>query len=201
MTTRKSRNRPTALALAAVAAAMVGLSFAAVPLYRVFCQVTGFGGTTQVADRPSREAPVLDRRITLTLDSAVNATLPWRFEPAQGKIRLRVGEQVLAHYRAVNLSREAVTGVATFNVTPFKAGPYFNKVACFCFTEQTLKPGESVDMPVAFFIDPAIAEDRNLDDVTDITLSYTFFRAAKTASRDTPSVAGAIQGDAESFVR
>lgn len=174
-------NRMTALAAALAAVLMVGASFAAVPLYRIFCQVTGFGGTTQVANSGQTGAGALGNRvITVSLIGNANSKLPWTFEPVSPKVTLRVGQSALVYYRATNRSSETITGVATFNVTPHKAGPYFAKVECFCFTEQTLKPGETVDMPVSFFIDPDISEDRNLDEVTDIALSYTFFRAPGT---------------------
>ncbi len=172
------RNTATGLVLLAVAAGMVGMSFAAVPLYRLFCQVTGFGGTTQTA----KAAPAVagKRIITVRFNANVNSQLPWRFAPIEPELRLRVGEQRLAVWRATNLSKEPVTGAATYNVTPAKAGKYFNKIACFCFEEQRLEAGQSVDMPVSFFIDPAIADDPNLAEVKTITLSYTFFRAPGT---------------------
>lgn len=152
---------------------MVGLSFAAVPLYDLFCRVTGYGGTTQV----SAVAPgdVLDRVITVRFDASTNVALPWRFSPEQRSIDIRVGETAMAFYAAENRSEKRTVGTATFNVTPLKAGQYFNKTQCFCFTEQVLEPGQSVDMPVSFYVDPAIAQDRNLDDVDTITLSYTFY--------------------------
>ena len=170
-------NRMTALAAALAVAAMVGASFAAVPLYRIFCQVTGFGGTTQVAARDAAVLAKGTRLITVSMLGNVNSSLPWSFAPVKPKITLRVGENALVTYRATNFSDQTVTGIATFNVTPHKAGPYFVKVECFCFSRQTLKPGESVDMPVSFFVDPRLTKDRKLDDVTDIALSYTFFRA------------------------
>lgn len=153
-------------------AGMVGASYAAVPLYKIFCQVTGFGGTTQVAAEES--AVVLDRKMTVRFDATANG-LPWAFQPVQRKVELKVGESVVAYYRATNTSDRAVVGTATFNVTPLKVGQYFNKIECFCFTEQRLEPGQSVDMPVTFFVDPEIAQDRNLEEVKTITLSYTFF--------------------------
>jgi len=154
---------------------MTGLAFASVPLYRLFCQVTGYGGTTQVAERaPGR---VFERRITVRFNADVNPKLPWHFQPLERAVTLRVGEPGLAFYRAVNLTDQPVSGTATFNVTPLKAGQYFNKTQCFCFDEQRLEAGEAVEMGVSFFIDPAILEDRNLDDVTTVTLSYTFFRS------------------------
>ena len=170
-----SRNAKTGLALSLLVCAMVGLAFASVPLYRLFCQVTGYGGTTQVAS----EAPesVSERSVTVRFNADVNPELPWRFAPVQREVTLRVGEPGLAFYRAVNLSDRAVTGTATFNVTPLKAGQYFDKTQCFCFDEQRLEAGQEVDMGVSFFVDPAILEDRNLDDVTTITLSYIFFRS------------------------
>jgi cytochrome c oxidase assembly protein subunit 11 len=170
------RNAWVAFAATGVVAAMVGLSYAAVPLYQLFCKVTGFGGTTQVADAPVAGV-VGNRVIRVTFDATVNSALPWRFEPLRRSVDLKVGEQILVHYRATNLSGKSVTGVASFNVTPHKMGAYFDKVECFCFTEQTLKPGETVDMPVVFYLDPELVRDRNLADVTDVVLSYTFFRA------------------------
>ncbi|MFQ5774721.1 MAG: cytochrome c oxidase assembly protein [Kiloniellaceae bacterium] len=171
---RPARNARTAVLLAGVAAGMVGLSFASVPLYRLFCQVTGLGGTTQVA----RTAPgaAADRVINVRFNADVDPRLPWSFQPAQRQVSVRVGEQALAFFRARNLAGRPVTGTATFNVTPLKAGPYFTKVQCFCFDEQRLDPGEEAEMAVSFFVDPAILDDRNLDEVKTITLSYTFFR-------------------------
>ncbi len=169
------RNAATAALLIGVVGGMTGLAYASVPLYRWFCQVTGFGGTTQIADRaPER---VLDRVVTVRFNADVSASLAWRFRPRQRSIDVRLGEQALAFYAARNVSDAATTGTATFNVTPLKAGPYFTKIACFCFDAQTLAPGQSADLPVTFFVDPAMADDRNLDDVTTITLSYTFFNA------------------------
>ncbi len=172
---RRRRNTFVSVGLIAVVVGMTGLSFAAVPLYRLFCQVTGFGGTTQSA--LAAPGAVGERVITVQFNADVSPALPWRFRPVQGKVKVRVGERSLARYRAENLSDTPLTGVTTFNVTPYKAGVYFNKIECFCFTEQSLAAGESVEMPVTFFIDPEIVDDRNLDDVTTITLSYTFFRA------------------------
>lgn len=166
------RNKLVMVSLFAVVAAMVGGSYAAVPLYRIFCQVTGFGGTTNIAEKPSEK--ISERVITIRFDATVNG-VPWAFQPVQRSIRTHVGESTLAFYRAENLGRRPVTGSATFNVTPLKAGQYFSKIECFCFTEQRLAAGESMEMPVSFFIDPTIEDDRNLDDVTTITLSYTFY--------------------------
>ena len=173
--TTNRKNGRVALMLAGGVCAMIGLAFASVPLYRLFCQVTGFGGTTQVA----AEAPatVSDRVVTIRFNADVNPELPWSFQPVERAVDVKVGEQGLAFYRASNVGVEAVTGTATFNVTPLKAGIYFNKMQCFCFEEQKLEPGQSIDMPVSFFVDPAMMEDPNMDDVTTITLSYTFFRS------------------------
>ncbi|MEK9671882.1 MAG: cytochrome c oxidase assembly protein [Rhodospirillaceae bacterium] len=186
---QKTRNLITAAVLFSVVGGMVGLSFAAVPLYKLFCQVTGFGGTTQVAEAKSAPGATTDRRITVTFDANVARDLGWRFEAEQGKVSVKVGEQGLAFYKAVNKESHAVTGMAAFNVTPHEAGLYFAKIECFCFAEQTLQPGQSVDMPVQFFIDPEILNDSNMRDVTDIVLSYTFHRAEKTQTQ-TSAVAG-----------
>ncbi|MEQ8177397.1 MAG: cytochrome c oxidase assembly protein [Amphiplicatus sp.] len=169
-----SQNHRTALVVLAVVFGMVGLSYAAVPLYRAFCQVTGWGGTTQRAETGASE--VLDRAVTVRFDGTVAEGLPWRFKPEQVSQTLKIGESGLAFFRAENLTDKPITGRATFNVAPAKAGIYFKKIECFCFTEQVLQPGEKVSMPVTYFVDPALARDRNLDEVQTITLAYTFFR-------------------------
>lgn len=166
----------TVAALVAVLAGMGGLTYAAVPLYQLFCRVTGFGGTTQVAE--AAPETIADRVITVRFNTDVGRDMPWRFRTPQRAMTVRVGEVAIAYFSAENPSDESVTGTAVFNVTPFKAGPYFSKIACFCFDEQTLAPGERVEMPVTFFIDPAIMDDVNVDDVNTITLSYTAFRVA-----------------------
>jgi cytochrome c oxidase assembly protein subunit 11 len=168
-------NIRTLVVLGVFVAGMGGLAYASVPLYEIFCRVTGYGGTTQVAAIESDQ--VIDRVMKIRFDSNVNPALGWAFDPVLKSMELRVGENALAFYQAENQSDETIVGTATFNVTPDKAGLFFNKVDCFCFTEQVLKPGQKVDMPVTFFIDPSIVEDPNLDDVTTITLSYTFFRS------------------------
>ena len=174
---RGSGNRRTALGLVALVAVMVGLSFAAVPLYRVFCAKTGWAGTPRrAATAPETVAPDL---ITVRFDANVTPGLPWRFEPVEPEVTLHIGENKLAFFRATNLSKETVTGSAVFNVSPDIMGQYFTKVQCFCFTEQTLKPGEAVEMPVSFFIDPAILQDRDAKTVRDMTLSYTFYKVQK----------------------
>jgi cytochrome c oxidase assembly protein subunit 11 len=151
---------------------MVGLAYASVPLYRIFCQVTGYGGTTQRAEIGSDV--ILDREMKVRFD-ANTAGIDWDFAPVETEIRVKVGETRLAFYEATNHASHTVTGTATFNVTPLQAGAYFNKIDCFCFTEQTLKAGETAQMPVSFYIDPAIADDPEMDGVGTITLSYTFF--------------------------
>lgn len=178
-----NKNSRLGMTLAVVAVGMVGMAFASVPAYRLFCQITGYGGTPAIAAAGSALPAVLERTMTVRFDASVNGRLPWHFAPVQGVMVVQVGEQGLAHYTATNTSEAPVTGTATFNVTPLKAAQYFTKIDCFCFTEQTLKPGETVDMPVTFYIDPAIADDPNVQDVKTITLSYTFFRKEQTATR------------------
>ncbi|NGO55162.1 cytochrome c oxidase assembly protein [Mesorhizobium camelthorni] len=165
------RKRRTAAALAGLALAMVGLSFAAVPLYRLFCQVTGYGGTTQVAEAAPTPS---ERRVAVRFDANVAAGMPWAFE-APKPVELALGESGLVAYKARNPTSRPILGTATYNVVPAKAGVYFNKVQCFCFTEQLLMPGEEKEFPVTFFVDPAIEGDPDLKGVTTITLSYTFF--------------------------
>ena len=168
-----AKNRKTALIVSSVVAGMVAMSFAAVPAYRAFCQVTGWGGTTQRAE--AEAGRTLERQITVRFDATVSQGLPWTFKPEQPSQTLHIGETGLAFYEAENLTGKPVTGRATFNVSPAKAGIYFKKIECFCFTEQTLQPGEKVSMPVTYFVDPALADDKNLDEVQTITLAYTFF--------------------------
>ncbi len=177
------RNKFVAFVAVGIVAGMVGMSYAAVPLYKLFCAVTGFGGTTQRAD--AAPGLILDRDVTVRFNADIGQGLGWKFQPLQRDITLKVGEEALVYYRATNVSDKPLVGMATFNVTPDKTGQYFNKIACFCFTEQRLEPGQSIDMPVSFFVDPRIAEDRNLDDVANIALSYTFFPVDKPAPRTT----------------
>jgi cytochrome c oxidase assembly protein subunit 11 len=176
MTGRERRTRVTAAALAGLVAGMVGLSFASVPLYRMFCQATGYGGTPKT-EGVARPIGVGDEWVTVRFDTNVNSSLPWRFQPDKRQVRLRLGEETLAHFTAANLSDRPITGTATFNVVPEKVARYFSKLECFCFTEQTLAPGQEVSMPVVFFVDPALARDAIARDATTITLSYTFLRA------------------------
>ena len=168
-------NTRVALGVTAVVVAMIGLAYASAPLYRLFCQVTGFGGTTQRAERAPEHAG--ERAMRVRFDATVaSRDLPWRFQPLERAVEVKVGEERVIHYRATNIGNFPSTGMATFNVTPVKAGIYFQKIQCFCFSEQTLAPGESRDMAVSFFVDPDIVKDRRLDDVDEITLSYSFFR-------------------------
>jgi cytochrome c oxidase assembly protein subunit 11 len=175
-TRRRKRNRYVFAGLIGVIIAMNGFAYATVPAYRAFCQKFGFAGAPLVeASAPEADA-VIERPVTVRFNSDIEPALDWRFKPVQRSVSIKVGESGLAFFEATNRHSEAVTGTATFNVTPLKAAPYFVKIECFCFTEQTLEPGETVQMPVTFFVDPAIAEDPNLDDVRTVTLSYTFFR-------------------------
>jgi cytochrome c oxidase assembly protein subunit 11 len=182
------RNRRTVLALAAVLAGMIGLTAASVPLYRLFCQVTGFGGTTQRAV----EAPgaVGAETVTVRFNADSMQQLGWAFQPVERAVEVRIGEPMLVYYRAHNLTARESSGTATFNVTPLDAGQYFVKVECFCFTEQTLAPGQSVDMPVQFYVDPAILEDVDFDKLRTITLSYTFFPTGQEGGTPQVSEAG-----------
>jgi cytochrome c oxidase assembly protein subunit 11 len=193
--------------LAGIVLGMVGLSFAAVPLYAVFCRATGFGGTTQRVDQAASRK--LDRTIEIRFNTDVNSELPWAFKPNQRSVALKIGETGMATFHAQNLGATPIVGRAVYNVTPEKAGLYFDKIQCFCFTEQLLNPKESADLPVAFYVDPAIVDDHNLDDVSVITLSYTFYksqsqaleaaigaegRAAETAQIEKAVAAGAKPG-------
>jgi cytochrome c oxidase assembly protein subunit 11 len=172
--TLRRRNARVVLLSLGLFAAMSGLVVASVPLYRLFCQVTGYGGTTRTAVAAPDAVP--GTAITVRLDANVNAGLPWRFFAEKRQVTLALGEIATMVYRAENLSDEPVVGTATFNVTPFAAGPYFNKIQCFCFVEQRLGPGASAELPVTFFVDPAILEDPEAKHLRTITLSYTFFR-------------------------
>ena len=173
------RHTRTAVACLGVFALMLGASFAAVPLYRMFCQVTGYGGTTQRAVKPSEN--VLEREVVIRFDANVSRGLTWDFAPEVRTVKTRIGENTLAFYRATNTSDRQMTGTASFNVTPEIAGAYFNKIECFCFTEQTLKPGESIEMPLTFFVDPAIMQNAQAARIDHITLSYTFHPTEPTA--------------------
>ena len=172
-------NARTALMMGAIVLAMLGLAFASVPLYRLFCQATGLGGTPQRAEK----APgAVAGEIGVRFDSNVDARLPWRVEPEQKTIRIAPGARIEIAYLATNLRARPTAGTATFNVSPDQAGKYFNKIECFCFTDQTLKGGETVRMPVVFFVDPAIAKDKDAKDIDEITLSYTFYPVESAAA-------------------
>jgi cytochrome c oxidase assembly protein subunit 11 len=175
----RDRKGATALSLVAVVVAMVGLSFASVPLYRMFCAATGFGGTTQRAAAAPKE--VADAVITVRFDAETAPDLGWELRPVTPEVQVHPGERREVFFRAVNHSAEAVTGTATYNVTPAKIGIYFDKLQCFCFTKQRLLPGESRDMGVTFFVDPDVLRDRDTSEVRTITLSYTMFRAPEAA--------------------
>lgn len=173
------RNARLAWTLVAVFAGMLGLAYAASPLYEAFCKATGFAGTPRIAQEGAQGAdrPVLDRTVVVRFDSNVDPNLAWHFEPAQRSVKVKLGEEKLVYFRATNRSQRPVVGTATYNVTPEPAAPWFNKIQCFCFTEQLLQPGQSVDMPVIFFVDPDMDKDRRYDNVRTVTLSYTFFES------------------------
>jgi cytochrome c oxidase assembly protein subunit 11 len=168
----KGSSNKTALRLAILPAFMLAMAFAAVPFYDWFCRVTGFGGVTQVAVEASDE--ILDREITVRFDGSLDANMPWEFKPVQRTMTLRIGETGLAFYEAHNPTDKVIAGTASFNVYPYSAGYFFNKIQCFCFEQQVLQPGETVLMPVTFYVDPEIIDDREAKFVKNITLSYTF---------------------------
>lgn len=182
------RTGVTALVLTGLIAGMLGLTAASVPLYRMFCQATGYGGTTQ---RAAAAPGARSKTIKVNFNADVAEGMPWSFTPESGEIEIPIGEEHLAFYRARNNGSRPITGTATFNVTPDKVGYYFTKIECFCFTEQTLQPGESADLPVSFFVDPEILDDPDAQDVRSITLSYTFFPSgdpdASEAADEQPS--------------
>ncbi len=171
---RLRRDLMIAAACGVFVAAMVGAAYAAVPLYSLFCKVTGFGGTPLVSERAPDH--VLGRTLIIRFDANVMPGLPWKFEPEQNEIKLRIGEVATVHYKVVNEAARTITAQASYNVSPPQVGAYFNKINCFCFTEQTMKPGETREMTVVFYVDPAIAKDRDQNDLNTITLSYTFYR-------------------------
>lgn len=175
----QDKNRKTARVALMTVAFMVGLSFAAVPLYRLFCQVTGFDGTTMIGG--TAPGKVSERRITVLFDGRTDPGLPWHFKPETRKMTVNIGQQGLISFMGKNQSAGQTTGTALYNVTPLKAGKYFHKTQCFCFARQDLGPGKTTHFPVAFYIDPAILKDREMDDVTDIVLSYTFYAADSDA--------------------
>ena len=173
------KNNRTALIAAVIALCFLGLAFAAVPIYRAFCQLTGFDGTPLRAEK----APgAIAGQIGVRFDANVDPKLPWKFEPVQKQVRVHPGAKTTIYYQATNLSARPITGQAVYNVTPDTVGQYFNKIACFCFNEQTLKPGESVKMPVVFFVDPKLRSDDTTKSIDEITLSYTFYPVETAAT-------------------
>jgi cytochrome c oxidase assembly protein subunit 11 len=172
---RFDRNTRLAWTMVAVVGGMLGLAYAAVPLYQAFCRATGFAGTPLVAQSDDR--PVIARTVKVRFDTNVDPSMPWRFEPVQREVTVHLGEEKLVYFRATNRSQRPIVGSANYNVTPERTAGWFDKVQCFCFTEQLLKPGQSVDMPVVFFVDPDMDKDRRYDDINTITLSYTFHEA------------------------
>ena len=166
-------NNRTAMGLSIIVITMIILVAFSVPLYNLFCRVTGYGGQTNTSEFLS--STILERDINLKFSADVNDSIDWSFEPPEN-LEFKVGENILVNYKATNLSDKKTSGTATFNVLPVKVGPYFIKTQCFCFEKQTLNPGESVDMPVVFYVDPSISEDPTMEDVEEITLSYTFFK-------------------------
>ncbi|HEY9520039.1 MAG TPA: cytochrome c oxidase assembly protein [Methyloceanibacter sp.] len=186
----KRRHSILTLSLVGLVAGMVGLSFASVPLYRMFCQVTGYGGVPQRAEKAPGE--VLDRTVTIRFDGNVDHTLPWTFAPVQQTMDVKIGDTALAFFKASNNSASPVTGRAIFNVSPELAGRYFTKIECFCFKQQTLAAGQTVEMPVTFYVDPKFVEDEDTKDISEITLSYTFYRSDEP---NPPAAASAPEGD------
>jgi len=184
-------NARLAWTLAAAVGGMLALAYAASPLYDMFCRATGFGGTPQVAQQGER--PILSRTVNVRFDSNVDANLPWRFAPLEREVKVKLGEERLVHYRVTNVSQRPIVGTSTYNVTPEHSGAWFNKLQCFCFTEQLLLPGQSMDMPVVFFVDPEMDKDRRYDNVRTITLSYTFFEAKTERAK---TLLGSVPADA-----
>jgi cytochrome c oxidase assembly protein subunit 11 len=189
------KNARLAWSLAAAVGGMLALAYAASPLYDMFCRATGFGGTPQVAQEGAQGAgrPVLSRTVNVRFDSNVDANLPWRFTPLEREVKVKLGEERLVHYRVTNVSQRPIVGTATYNVTPETAGAWFNKLQCFCFTEQLLLPGQSMDMPVVFFVDPEMDKDRRYDNIRTVTLSYTFFEARTERAK---TLLGSVPADA-----
>ena len=185
-------HRKVGLWCGGLAVGMLALAFAAVPLYRLFCQTTGYNGTTQRAERPSTE--VLDRTVTVRFDANIAPGMGWTFEPVARTMKVRLGETSLAFYRATNTTDHTIKGSAVFNVLPEATGIHFQKIECFCFKEQTLAPGESVDMPVSFYIDTAMARDHDLDGVSTVTLSYTFYPIEDTKPAKAPNSSKETRG-------
>jgi cytochrome c oxidase assembly protein subunit 11 len=174
------RDMLVAASCGAFVALMVGAAYASVPFYSWFCKTTGFGGTPQVAEKAPDH--ILGRSLTIRFDSNVASGLPWKFEPEQNEIRVRIGEMATVHYKVVNQAAREISAQASYNVSPPTVGAYFTKINCFCFTEQTMKPGETREMTVVFYVDPSIVKDRDHDGLNTITLSYTFYRLREPAA-------------------
>jgi cytochrome c oxidase assembly protein subunit 11 len=189
------KNARLAWTLAATVGGMLALAYAASPLYDMFCRATGFGGTPQVAQEGAQGAgrPILSRTVNVRFDANVDANLPWRFTPLEREVKVKLGEERLVHYRVTNLSQRPIVGTSAYNVTPETAGAWFNKLQCFCFTEQLLLPGQSMDMPVVFFVDPEMDKDRRYDNIRTVTLSYTFFEAKTERAK---TLLGSVPADA-----
>ena len=181
-TPRLRRDAMVAAICGAVVALMVGASYAAVPFYNWFCRATGFNGTTQVATSAPSSAP-LARKIAVRFDSNVAGGLPWKFEPEQTEIEIKIGQVVTVYYNVTNQSARTTAGQAAYNVAPLTVGAFFQKINCFCFTEQTMGPGEKRQMPVVFYVDPALVKDSDNDGLNTITLSYTFYPVREQAAR------------------
>jgi cytochrome c oxidase assembly protein subunit 11 len=187
---------------------MLGMSYAAVPLYQAFCQATGYGGTVQISKEETFKTmrPVPGAKpVTVRFEASTSDNMPWEFRPQQRAIRVVPGETALAFYSAYNPTDKPITGVSTYNVTPMRSGVHFNKIQCFCFEEQRLRPGEEIDMPLFFFIDPDFCDDPSMEDVREITLSYTFFRTGDVAKEtldlagQTPAQDGATRHDVQAW--
>jgi cytochrome c oxidase assembly protein subunit 11 len=183
----------TALACAGIAVGMIGLAYASVPLYDLFCKVTGFDGTPIA--RESNDSEVLNRTISVRFDANVSPGLKWRFSPEKPEIKVKLGETTTVYYKVTNTGDKPATGIATYNVQPDLAGTYFSKLECFCFTEQTLQPGESLESAVVFYVDPRLAQDSDVKDLSSITLSYTYFpsKAGKPVAEATSSTQPTVQ--------
>jgi cytochrome c oxidase assembly protein subunit 11 len=185
-----SKNRRLLTLLAVFVALMIGVAYASVPLYTLFCRATGFGGTPQRTEKPLEVSKTVeDRYVTVTFDGNVDSALPWDFGPDVKSVRVKLGEETTVKYHAHNRSTKTLTGTATYNVQPDKAGAYFDKIQCFCFTKQILKPRETAELAVPFYLDPSMADEKDYDEIKNITLSYTFFLAkdqdkARTAQQD-----------------
>ncbi|HRD74974.1 MAG TPA: cytochrome c oxidase assembly protein [Hyphomicrobiaceae bacterium] len=187
-----SRDMRVAAICASIAFGMVGLAYAAVPIYTLFCKVTGFGGTTQRATAAS--SVILERTVTVRFDANTAPGLGWRFEPLQRTVDIKIGENTLVFYRATNTTDRAIVGSSTFNVAPESAGIYFQKLECFCFKEQLLEPGQTIEMPVSFYVDPRFASDPETKGLSQITLSYTFHKVEKPAAAAMPVKAAGPPG-------